>query len=158
MLPIEAIDRLFQRFAGVYMGAWDRAVGNAPINDVKSAWLAELAEFGRSRESMLRIVWALDNLPDNPPSAPAFKRLCRQAPAAEAPKLEQQPANKERVAAELAKLGHLRKGPSPRSIDGRDWARRIIARHEDGERILPYTLKCARDALARRFIAEEATA
>lgn len=31
--------------------------------------------------------------------------------------------------------------------DGKDWARRIMARQEAGDRIRPYSLKCARQAL-----------
>ncbi|CAN7594197.1 hypothetical protein LJR039_004342 [Pseudorhodoferax sp. LjRoot39] len=147
-LPNKAIDHLFQRLSGAYMAAWDRALGNSPLNDVKSAWAHELAEFGRSHEAMTRIAWALDNLPDHPPSAPAFKRLCRSAPAPEASALPMPKADPERVKAELAKMGHLRK-PAETASAGyhKQWAHRILDRHAQGDKILPNTLKCAQDAV-----------
>lgn len=36
-----------------------------------------------------------------------------------------------------------------RNADGLTWARRIVARHNAGERLAPLTLQMARDALAR---------
>lgn len=146
-LPIEAIDRLFQRLSGAYMAAWDRHLGNSPLNDVKSAWAAELAEFGRSRESLGRVAWALENLPDRPPSAPEFKRLCRSAPAPEAPRLEESRSDPARVAAELAKLGPLRASVKSAPIGGKDWAHRLIKRHEAGEKLNMTVLQMAKQAL-----------
>lgn len=155
-LPTDLIDRLFQRLSGSYMAAWDRALGNTPLNDVKSAWAHELAEFS-SRESMTRIAWALDNLPDRPPSAPEFKRLCRSAPAPEVPALPVPKADPERVRAELAKLGDLRKPAEPAGVGyHKQWAHRILGRHAKGDKILPYTLKCAQQAARAHLQPEEA--
>lgn len=158
-LPTDLIDRLFQRLSGSYMAAWDRALGNTPLNDVKSAWAHELAEFGRSRESLGRIAWALDNLPDRAPSAPEFKRLCRSAPAPEAPRLEAPRADPARIAAELEKLAPLRataKAASAGGIDHKAWAKVIVSRHDAGDRILPCTLRFAREALRSHLQPEAA--
>lgn len=148
-LPIEVVDRLFQRMAGAYMAGWDRALGNAPLNDVKSTWAAELAEFGRTPQSLRRIAWGLENLPDRPPSAPEFKRLCRQAPMPDEPRIEAPRADPGRVAAELTKLEPIRaaRGASSSGVDHRAWARAIVARHEAGERLNGFTLRCAKEAL-----------
>ena len=155
-LPTEVIDRLFHRLSGSYMAAWDRAVGNTPLNDVKSAWAHELAEFGR-RESMARIVWALDNLPDRPPSAPEFKRLCRQAPVTEELALPLPKADQKKVYAELSKLAPIKAAMSSVTSNGnKDWAHRILARHDQGDKILPYTLKCAQQAVRSHLQPEAA--
>ncbi|KQP36119.1 hypothetical protein [Pseudorhodoferax sp. Leaf274] len=151
-LPTEIIDRLFHRLSGAYMSAWDRAIGNTPINDVKSAWAHELSEFGRSRESMTRIGWALDNLPDRPPSAPEFKRLCRQAPMVEELALPMPKADPKKVYAELSKLAPIKAAMSAVTSSGnKEWAHRILASHDQGDKILPYTLKCAREAVGQQF-------
>lgn len=156
-LPTDLIDRLFQRLSGSYMAAWDRALGNTPLNDVKSAWAHELAEFGRSRESLGRIAWALDNLPDRAPSAPEFKRLCRSAPAPEVPALPLPKADPERMKAELAKLDHLRKPASPvGGIDHKAWARSLIGQHEAGHKVRPLSLKFAQEALRLNLQTEAA--
>lgn len=151
-LPTDVIDRLFHRLSGAYMSAWERAIGNTPINDVKSAWAHELAEFGRSRDSLSRIVWALDNLPDRPPSAPEFKRLCRQAPIVEELALPMPKADPKKVYVELSKLAPIKAAMSSvTSAGNKDWAHRILSRHDQGDKILPYTLKCAREAVGQQF-------
>ena len=50
------------------------------------------------------------------------------------------------VAEEMAKQLGIKKAMQP-LVDGKEWARRLIARHEAGERLRPYTLTCARQAL-----------
>ena len=59
-----AIDRLFERLALTYGTAWQHSFGGAPITDVKSMWQHELSSFMQNKETMKRIVWALDNLPE----------------------------------------------------------------------------------------------
>lgn len=145
-LPIKAVDRLFDRLAATYGAAWTRQWADVPITDVKTAWMHELATFANS---LHRIAWALENLPPKCPNVIEFKALCRQAPAPEVPRLPEPKADPERVKAELAKLGHVRQAsvaPSS-SVDHKAWAKRIVARHEAGDKINPTTLRFAREAL-----------
>ena len=143
-LPLQAVDRLFTRMAATYGAAWDRSLGSAPINDVKSAWAHELSGFAERLED---IAWALENLPEAVPNVIAFRNLCRRAPQPEAPRLEAPRADPERVAAELAKLRPLMNRANVAARDDREWARSAVARAAAGESIRPITLRLARAAL-----------
>ena len=142
-LPTKAIDRLFERLAACYGAAWTRQWADVPMADVKALWAHELGSFAGC---LHRIAWALDNLPTRCPNAIEFKHLCRQAPAPAVPQLPEPEADPERLRHELSKLGQLR-APPLGAVDHKAWARRIIARHEYGERLAPITLRFAREAL-----------
>lgn len=143
-LPIQALDRLFSRLAATYGAAWERNLGSTPLADVKTAWGHELSGFSGRLEA---IAWALENLPPKCPNVIEFKNLCRQAPAPEAPRLPEPKADPERLKAELSKLGEVRKAVVSSSVDHKAWAKRLIARHEAGDRIRPVTLRFAKEAL-----------
>lgn len=141
-----AIDRLFERLALTYGAAWQNSFGAAPIVDVKSMWQHELSSFLQSRESMNRVVWALDNLPERVPNVIQFKNLCRQAPSPEAPMLPEPPANPERVAAELAKLAPMI-AESKSENDPKAWAKRLRFRHLAGDRLRSIQIQMYKQAL-----------
>lgn len=126
-LSPEAIDHIFKRLAVTYLAAWDRFVGATPVNDVKTIWAHDLGEFGLNNVSKRRILWALENLPERPPNAIEFKRLCRQAPMMpDAALPPPAPLNIERINAELSKLGQLKVELSSKPLPGRlDWAHRL---------------------------------
>lgn len=148
-LPMKAIDRLFERMAAAYGSQWSRMWEGVPIQDVKTEWMHDLAEFATDA-GMRRIAWALDNRTDRPPNAIQFRNLCRQAPSESAPALPLPPANPERMREELAKLGHLDKSKrmtTSGSIGHKEWAKRLIARHEAGEVVRPISLRFAKQAL-----------
>jgi hypothetical protein len=133
----EAIDVLFDRLAGVYMGAWMRAIGDMPINDVKSAWAHELGAFSGSKEKMLPVAWALKNLPSNyPPNAVQFRQLCEQAPKPQGQAVAQDeggrpasPEERKRLREAIAgAVAHLSPNAPPSSnTDWKAWAKHIIA-------------------------------
>jgi len=140
-LPDKALDRLFQRLSATYGAAWSRQWADVPVSDVKAAWAHELDVFS---QSLHRIAWALENLPPKCPNVIEFKAICRQAPAPDLPRLPEPKADPERVKAELLKLNsqsHVAKQ------DPKDWARRILARKEAGEKLNPTSLRFAREAL-----------
>ena len=146
-LPMKAVDRLFERLAAIYGAAWLRQWDGIPINDVKAVWAHELSGFSGRLEA---IAWALENLPERCPNVIEFRNICRQAPAPEVPKLPEPNADPERVRAELAKLGYKppsERGASAVTVDHKVWAKRIIARHESGEKVRPISLRFAREAL-----------
>ena len=139
----QPIDRLFERLSMTYGIAWDNSIGTAPLNEIKSFWMNQLAGFMQSKESMMAISWALNHLPERPPNLVQFKNLCYQAPAVERPQLPSPPADPERVKQELAKLGAMNKSKS----DPKDWARKILGDYAAGVKKSPTVLKMARDAL-----------
>ena len=126
----QPIDRLFERLSLTYGSAWDNSIGTAPLNEIKSFWLHELSPFLKSKESMMAISWALDNLPERPPNLVHFKNLCHRAPEPERPQLPSPQADPVRVQKELAKLSQLNANV-PRH-DPKDWARKIMLDHKNG--------------------------
>jgi hypothetical protein len=144
-LPTPWVDRIFDKLTLVYGQAFLRRWSDIDINAVKSDWAHELAGFAQHPRA---IAYALDNLPaDKPPTVLEFRAMARRAPPADVPKLDAPKANPERVATELAKLAPVLK--KRQSVDGKDWARRIIARHEAGEKLTAVAVKFAREALER---------
>jgi hypothetical protein len=141
-----AIDRLFERLALTYGSAWQNSFGAAPITDVKSMWQHELSSFLQNRETMRRIVWALDNLPERVPNVIQFKNLCRMAPAPEVPMLPAPPADPARVAAELAKLAPMMVERTER-VDPKAWAKRLRFRNLAGERLNSIQIQMYKQAL-----------
>jgi hypothetical protein len=137
-------ERIFKRLAATYGAAWDRSLGQTPIEDVMTAWDHELSGFLQSKVAMNAIAWALENLPDTCPNVMQFKAICRRAPATMLPALPEPSADAARVAAELAKLGHLR---NPITIGPKAWAHKILARKEAGESINTTSYRMARRAV-----------
>jgi len=141
-----AIDRLFERLALTYGVAWQNSFGSAPIMDVKSMWQHELGSFLQNKETMRRIVWALDNLPERVPNVIQFKNLCRMAPAPEVLMLPEPAADPERVAAELAKIAPMM-AERTESSDPKAWAKRLRFRNLAGERLRSIQIQMYKQAL-----------
>jgi hypothetical protein len=139
----QPIDRLFERLSMTYGIAWDNSIGTAPLNEIKSFWMNQLAGFMQSKESMMAISWALNHLPERPPNLVQFKNLCYQAPAVEKPQLPSPPADPERVKQELAKLAGMK---NPKQ-DPKDWARKILGDYAAGVKKSPTVVQMARNAL-----------
>lgn len=142
-LPSPWVDRIFDKLTLTYGQAFLRRWQDIDMGAVKSDWAHELAGFAQHPRA---IAWALDNLnPEKPPTVLEFRAMARKAPAETVPRIEHSPAGRERIEAELKRLAPALK-PKP-TIDFRDWARRIVARHEGGERITRAQLAMAKDAL-----------
>lgn len=145
-LPAAWVNALFDKLTLTYGQQFLRRWQDVDLNAVKSDWSHELAGFANHPEA---IAWALQNLPtDSPPTVIQFRAIARRAPTPDVPRLEVSKAGADRVAAELRKLAPIREGSFPR-VDGKQWARDLIARHEAGcVSASPLPLKMARDALA----------
>lgn len=144
-LPLQAVDRLFQRLAATYGASWDRSLGQSPIGDVKSAWSHELAGFCNRLDAL---AWALEHLPERCPNVIEFRNIARKAPDPEVPRLPEPPADPERIKRELAKLAPiLAQARKDNGDDRLAWARRIVSRRQQGEKIALGTYNIAADAL-----------
>lgn len=143
-LPAPWIDKIFTKLTLAYGRDFIARWEGIELNDVKSDWGHELAGFAEHPEA---IAYALANLPPKAPSVIEFRALARRAPLPEVKLLEAPRANPERVASELAKLAPMRVRKSAEVQGGNEWAHRLIARANNGERLRPYTLRCARQAL-----------
>ena len=144
-LPLKAIDRLFERLQTTYGRQFSAMYEGIEPAAVKQLWMHELAGY---ENHLAAIAYALENLPERAPNAIEFRNLCRKAPSPEAPRLDAPRASPERIAAELAKLAPVRKAAAfGGAHDPKAWAKKIIARHTAGEKILPISLRFAREAL-----------
>lgn len=147
-LPTKWVEALFTKLTLAYgrdfVGRWE----GIDLNDVKTDWAHELSGFERHPEA---IAYALANLPPKAPTVIEFRTLARRAPLPELPRLEAPVASPERIAAELAKLAPIVKARYA-VPDNRDWARRLLARHEAGEKLRPYSLNLAREAMGIKWL------
>lgn len=146
-MSIEAVEYVLQRLAATYGAEWDRAIGRAPINDVKSVWLNAIGGFTQSNDAKRAIMWALDNLPERAPNAIQFRNLCLKAPAIEQKRLAPPPADPAIVADALAKISAMTAKKPAQGYDHKAWAKRIMQRVTDGELVNPTSARMAREAL-----------
>lgn len=146
-LPTAAIDRLFDRLAMSYGTEFTNKWGTLSSADVKSHWAHELGIF---TDNLQAIGWALKNLPDRCPNLIAFKFLCKQAPrstttALDAPKAPVEVVD--RVLAEIAATALKTPKDENGNVDHKRWAKKLKARHEKGEKLSLYQIKCYKTAL-----------
>jgi hypothetical protein len=147
-LPIEWVHKLFGRFAIRYGDEWARKWDGTDITAVHRDWSEQLAGMHLTPAGQARLRYGIDNMPERPPTATAFRAICSRAPE---PKQALLPdvtpidqARAERLRDVVCAIGSGQSDP-------RGWARRVIERHESRERIAtPAALAMARQALARR--------
>lgn len=142
MVDSEVIDRLFERLNAVYGASWDRSMGTAPLSNVKTTWSDYLSGF-----DVDDISYALDKLTEKVPSVLVFRDLCRSAPKKEMPRLEAPKMDPLRMAEEIAKQVKVKEAMQKHRYNPKEWAPKIIARHQAGEKISPAVLKMARDTI-----------
>jgi hypothetical protein len=140
-----AVDHVFKVLGATYGAAWDRSLGNAPIQDVKTVWGDALSDFMHTKDARSAISWALKNLPDTtlPPNSRQFRSLCRNAPS-KAPVMLPAPVVNPEIAAKV--LEGLSASPVKKE-DYRERFRRILADEKAGVRRSPTVLQMARNGL-----------
>jgi len=141
-LPLDYVEAIFTKLSLVYGRSFlDRWAG-IDMERVKADWGHELAGLERSPKS---IAHALQNLPaDKPPTVLEFRKIAWSMPAADMPAIEHTPASKKVIA---AVLGGFTRDDTNKPDDGRNWARRIMSRVNDGEKLKIYSVNCAKKAL-----------
>lgn len=144
-IPVEWVDRIFTKLSLAYgrefIGRWE----GLSIGDVKTDWAHELAGFENWPEA---IAFAFDHLPERPPTVQQFRGICMKAPAKQHLALPAPQANPDRMKSEIAKLKESMSVKPVSKVRDRDWAKRILARHESVEKISPAVIRMARDGLA----------
>lgn len=138
-----AVEHVFSVMGATYGAAWDRSLGTAPINDVKTIWADALADFTHSDDAKRAIIWGLKNLPDTVPNSRQFRTLCRQAPAKAVVLLPSPTVNTE-IAAKV--LGGL-KAQQVAKFDHKAWARAILRDVQGGLKLNQTVVAMARAAL-----------
>ena len=160
-LEPDVVDRLFSaltlRYGGPFLDRWREL----DLSVVKSDWARQLAGFGPAS-----FRFALDSLPEKPPTVIDFRKLCNQAPIEHAPALPyNQGPTRGPTAAEREKLRRLAadiRAGRAFAKPSRQWAYDLIACHESGWResfktghrvmqrfqCTPTSLAMAKDAIA----------
>jgi len=146
-MPLQAVDRLFSRLTMTYGPAFTRTFEGLNLNEVKSLWSHELA-FYCTRDRMIDVAWALENLPERAPNIIEFRNLCRKAPEREVPRLPEPKADPVRLRKELARLGEIREKVLSTTVDHKAWARQILGNYEAGGKVNPTSLRFAKEALS----------
>ena len=141
-LPIRTVERLFDRLTINYGTEFTNTWKVLDMNAVKTTWAHELSFYA---DRLKDIAWALENLPDRAPNLIQFKRLCRQAPSIEPKQLPPPEINCERIKAELEKLTDIQMKTADK--DQKEWARRLVQRAANGEKISSVNLRFAKMAL-----------
>jgi hypothetical protein len=132
-LPSDWVDLLFGKLALSYGSAWLLQWEGFNMAEVKAEWAKELGGF---KDTPSRITVGLQNLPDKPPSAAHFRRLCSTAsPSGEAYEPPKLPAagivsDPEVARAGLAQLAAIKARldsggpvkPIGDGVDPKDWA------------------------------------
>lgn len=144
-LPTPWIDRIFSKLTVAYgrdfLSRWE----GVSMADVKTDWAHELSGFVNCPEA---IAWALAHLPDGkPPTVMQFRTLANSMPRQENIPLPPPAPSAEKLAKELGKMVSLQHAIKNTTVDHKEWARRIIARHDGCENIKPVSLRFAREAL-----------
>ena len=139
----EVIDAIFAKLAVRYGAVWLRQWDGLDMNLVKSDWGSELSGFDGNLEPLR---YALRHLPERCPNVGQFRALANSCPLPEFKQLPAPKADERVVAEQIATQTVLNQALAP-AVDGKDWARRILARNEAGDKIRPYTLLSARQAL-----------
>jgi len=160
-LPERWVDRIFERlslvygrdFMARYEGLGETAEQGAAM--VRADWARELDGF-EHHPHLLK--FALEHLPDRPPTVVEFCRLAKSGPdiQTEQPRRLEAPASRE---TRERLIQALRPALAPRQRDPRQWARDLIHRHETRQHIAtPTALAMARDALREPAFTPEDTA
>ncbi|MBF6631845.1 MAG: hypothetical protein ITG01_11950 [Comamonas sp.] len=147
-LPMPWVDKIFEKLGKTYgrdfLARWDGFEADA-MTEVKQDWGDELGGFIDQPDA---IAHALAHLPVKAPNVIEFRQLCRGAPKPEFKQLPR-PTQDPNLVAEVvgvvkSKLTHLPK------LDPKDWARKLKARHERGEKLGAHQISAYRQALGIR--------
>ena len=140
-LPLPWINRIFDKLALVYGRDFLDRWGGIPIAQVKTDWCHELAGFENHPDA---IKHALQTLPmDRPPTVYQFRDAAPKAPkmaAIELPLPPPDPVFVKKLVSQLSK-------PVQNDHGMKDWAYRLKARHEAGDKLSLYQIKCYTEAL-----------
>ncbi len=139
-LPMPWVDRIFLKltltFGRDFLNRWE----GVPIEDVKADWAHELRGF---QQNPAAIGYGLEHcLAGKPPTVQEFKSACYRKP--ESAPLLPSPVVDPVIAATV--LGGLRASTS-RSTGMKDWAHRLKARHESGDKLNRNQIACYQAAL-----------
>ena len=148
-LPAAWVDRIFAKLLLTYGRDFSARWEGQDIAAVKADWGHELSVFFTHHDS---IAYALQHLPEKPPSVVEFKRIARNAPASSVPRVEHHTkADPERVAQALRRMRDPRLSNRP----PKQWAHDLLADHARGVRRPVACIEMAKRAIGAQAVVEE---
>lgn len=144
-LPMPWVDKIFEKLGVTYgrdfLSRWDGFDADAMV-DVQRDWSMELGGFFDQPDA---IAHALAHLPAKAPNVIEFRQLCRGAPKPEFKQLPRPTQDPQAVAEVVGVVKNkLTKLPA---VDPKDWARKLKARDERGEKLGAHQITAYRQAL-----------
>ncbi|AFU45445.1 hypothetical protein C380_08715 [Acidovorax sp. KKS102] len=137
------IDAIFDKLAVRYGHEWLRQWDGVDMAFVKADWAEELSGYANNLEPLR---YALRHLPERCPNVGQLKKIANLCPPPVFKALPVPKADEAVVSAQVAKQLELKQALAPKA-DEKGWARALVTRSEAGEKIPPYSLQCARQAL-----------
>ncbi len=144
-LPEPWVERIFATMRATYGAAFDRQwecpPGVDPVThaqQLKAHWGRELRGY---QQNPAAIGFALGNLPPHPPNLVEFRAACCRRPEPARPMLPQPKADPQKVAKIVGGMNRTMQ------TDPREWARRLQARHQRGEKLTGAQVAMYREAL-----------
>jgi len=153
VLPDDVIDRLFSaltvRYGEPFLHRWREL----DLGIVKGDWARELAGFGTNLQALR---YALDHLPEKPPTVIEFRKLCNDAPRPQVqPYLPNDARTRGPTAEEREHIAHLMAELSSPNRASKDWAHQLLERHARGDRRPGACVAAARAAIASPTFTED---
>jgi hypothetical protein len=118
------------------------------IRNAMAVWGRALAGFVDHPKAL---AIALDNLPDSPPTLPEFVTLCRETARRDrddTSRLPYQPTPDERARADEAARAASGAVSVAGKLDPKAWAKKLKARNEAGESLLPVQISSYLEAMS----------
>lgn len=137
------IDAIFDKLAVRYGAEWLRQWDGVQMKFVRADWAEELSGYADNLEPLR---YALRHLPERCPNVGQLKKIANLCPPPVFKALPAPKADEAVVSEQMAKQLELKRALAPKA-DEKGWARIIVQRAEAGDKILPYTLQSARQAL-----------
>ena len=138
------VDAIFDKLTVRYGHEWLRQWDGMDMAFVKADWAEELSGYANNLEPLR---YALRHLPERcPTNVGQLKKIANMCPPPVFKALPAPKADEAVVSAQMAKQLELKQALAPKA-DEKGWARALVTRSEAGEKIPPYSLLCARQAL-----------
>lgn len=138
----QIIDAIFGRMAIRYGAEWMRKWEGVDIAAVKADWSQELRGFASNLEPLR---YALKHLPVKCPTVAEFRNIANSCPPPEFKLLPAPHAGGEYAKQVVGKVKE-RMSVFP-AVEPKDWARKLKARHDQGEKLAPHQITAYRQAL-----------
>lgn len=139
------IDAIFGKLTIRYGSEWTRKWEGVDIAAVKADWKQELVGFSKNLEPLRH---ALKHLPVKCPNVEEFRNIANSCPPPEFKLLEAPRASAEYAKQVVAQVKQ-RVSLFPK-LDPKDWARKLKARHEKGEKLGTHQINAYRQALGMK--------